>query len=75
MSHTRSVLMDAATLHAHRGLCGTGPPEKRHTSTLTRLDAAELALYGELRDNLHDQHIRLEQERIGYGWVRSVLDR
>lgn len=73
MPHTRSVMMDAATLHAHRGLWGAEPSDKRHTGILTRLTTAELTLFGELRDNLHGQHIRMEQERIGYGWVTSVL--
>lgn len=73
MPHTRSVMMDAATLHAHRHLWGTEPADKRYGGTLARLDAAEQVLFDELRDNVHGTHLRMEQERIGYGWVKDVL--
>jgi hypothetical protein len=75
MPHTRSILMDEATLQAQRPLWGTEPADKRYGGDLTRLDAAEQALFGALRDNVHGQHVRMEQERIGFGWVREVLDR
>lgn len=75
MPHTRSILMDEATLQAHRPLWGTEPADKRYGGNLTRLDAAEQALFRALRDNVHGQHVRMEQERIGFGWVRDVLDR
>ena len=75
MPHTRSLMMDAATLHAHRALWGTEPADKRYGGALLRLDAAEQALFGELRDNVHGAHVRMEQERVGYGWVQGVLDR
>lgn len=60
-------MMDAATLHAHRPLWGTEPADKRDAGTLTRLDAAEQAVFDALRDNVHGEHIRMEQERIGCG--------
>lgn len=75
MPHTRSLMMDASTLHAHRALWGTEPADKRYGGALLRLDAAEQTLFGELRDNVHGQHVRLEQERIRYGWVEGVLDK
>jgi hypothetical protein len=75
MPHTRSIMMDAATLHAHRVLWGTEPADKRYGGTLARLDAAEQAVFDALRDNVHGEHVRLEQERIGYGWVIDVLDK
>jgi hypothetical protein len=75
MPHTRSIMMDAATLHAHRALWGTEPADKRHGGMLTRLTADEQALFAALRDDVHGQQVRLEQERIGYGWVMGVLDR
>ena len=75
MPHTRSIMMDAATLHAHRALWGTEPADKHYGSELTRLNADEQALFCALRDNVHGQHIRMEQERIGYGWVKDALDR
>ena len=33
------------------------------------------ALFAALRDDVHGPHVRLEQERIGYGWVMDVLDK
>jgi hypothetical protein len=73
MPHARSVMMDAATFHAHRALWGAEPADKRYGGDLPRLDAAEHALYSELRDNVDGQHVRMEQERIGYGWVQDAL--
>lgn len=75
LPHTRSIMMDAATLHAHRALWGTEPAEKRYGGILTRLDAAEQTVFDALRENLHGPHVRLEQERIAYGWVMDVLDK
>jgi len=74
MPHTRSIMMDAATLHAHRALWGMEPADKRYGGSLTRLDAPEQALFDSLRDDVHGEYVRLEQERIGYGWVMEVLD-
>lgn len=74
MPHARSIMMDAATLHAHRPLWGAEPADKRYSGDLTRLDPDEQALFGSLRDNVHGEHVRMEQERIGYGWVKDVLD-
>ena len=75
MPHTRSIMMDAATLDAHRALCGTEPADKRYGGTLAFLTADEQALFAALRDDVHGQHVRLEQERIGYGWMMDVLDK
>jgi hypothetical protein len=69
MPHTRSMLMDAATLQAHRALWGTEPADKRYVGELTRLNATEQALFSALRENVHGMQIRLEQERIAYGRV------
>jgi len=33
----------------------------------------ERTLYGELRDNRLSPNLRLEQERIGFGWVETAL--
>jgi hypothetical protein len=32
-----------------------------------------MALYDDLRDNRMRRNLRLEQERIGFGWVESAL--
>ena len=42
---------------------------------LQRLTAEERALYDDdLRDHRLGRNLRLEQERIGFGWVASALD-
>ena len=73
LPHARSILMDADTLHAHRHLWGAEEPDKRYTAALTRLTAAELQLFAELRDDYHAMHLRLEQERIGYTWAVEAI--
>ena len=71
LPHARSLLMDAATLMAHKSHWGDEPqPESRD---LPRLNAAELGVYNTLRDNRLRPRLRLEQERIGFGWVRAAL--
>lgn len=66
-----SLLMDRATLMAHAGLWLTEPnPLKRD---LPRLNPEEAALYDDLRDNRLGRSVRLEQEAIGFDWVRRAL--
>jgi hypothetical protein len=69
LPHTRSLLMDRATLLGHRALWGQEPSAQRHRGALERLTEAEQALYADLRDDRLGERIRLEQERIGYQWV------
>jgi hypothetical protein len=65
--------MDRATLMAHAGLWLTEPnPLKRE---LPRLNPEEAALYDDLRDNRLGRSVRLEQEAIGFAWVRRALSR
>ncbi|WP_426117430.1 DUF3322 domain-containing protein [Massilia sp. PWRC2] len=73
--HARSLLMDAATLHAHRSLWGTEEIDKRHTGELQHLNDEEQAVYRDLRDDVLAERVRMEQERIGFGWVREAVDR
>lgn len=71
LPHARSLLMDEATLMAHESHWGDEPqPGSRD---LPRLNAAELAVYNSLRDNRLRPRLRLEQERIGFGWVQAAL--
>lgn len=67
----KSLLMDRQTLMAHRPLWGE--EAKQTTRDLHRLSADECALYNDLRDNRIKNQLRLEQERIGYGWLTSAL--
>ena len=68
-----SFLMDRATLDAHASLWGV--EDKPSRSDLLRLTGDEQALYDDLRDNRIRPGLRLEQEHIGYGWVKARLDR
>jgi hypothetical protein len=63
--------MDEATLMAHESHWGDEP--QPGVRDLPRLNAAELAVYNTLRDNRLRPRLRLEQERIGFGWVRAAL--
>jgi hypothetical protein len=67
----RSLLMDRATLDAHRALWGSEPrPETRE---LRRLTNEESALYDDLRLDRLGSRVRLEQERVGFGWLERGL--
>ncbi len=71
LPHAVSFLMDEPTLLAHRRLWGAeSQPE---TARLTRLNAAESALYDRLRQNHWGERVRLEQERIGFDFLRDRL--
>ncbi len=63
--------MDRATLLAHRASWVT--EGKRSESTLSRLTAPEQALFDELRSDVHGERVRLEQERIAFGWLQRAL--
>ncbi len=67
----QSFLMDRDTLLAHRKLWETEPSPL--TRPLPRLTPSETALYQDLRSNRLGDHIRLEQERIGYDWLTKNL--
>ncbi len=69
--HVESFLMDRATLLAFDAQWGE--EEKQTLRDLPRLNQEEKALYDDLRDNRIRRNLRLEQERIGYGWVEAAL--
>ncbi len=70
---TLSLMMDRATLLAHRRMW----VEERDQclEALRHLDAPEGALHRELLSGAHGERVRLEQERIGFGWVKAALAR
>ncbi|MCC7081260.1 MAG: hypothetical protein IT530_11355 [Burkholderiales bacterium] len=68
-----SLLMDRATLLAHEASWGEEADPFVHD--LARLTQAERALYDELRDNRIRKGLRLEQERIGFGWMSAAISR
>ena len=69
--HVRSLLMDRATLLAHEAFWGRESAPLRED--LRRLTETERALYEDLRDNRLRPGLRLEQERIGFGFVEAAL--
>ena len=70
-AHAESFLMDRATLLAFESMWGE--EEKPTLRELPRLNSVERALYDDLRDNRIRRNLRLEQERIGFGWVEAAL--
>lgn len=70
--HVASFLMDRATLEAHALFWGR--EEKPLRADLHRLTPAEQALYDDLRDNRLGEGLRLEQEHLGFDWVRARLE-
>ena len=69
--HARSMLMDRATLLAHRSQWVT---ESRPTAALLDLlDADEAELYRDLVEGAFGPSVRLEQERIGFAALERAL--
>ncbi len=68
-----SFLMDRETLLAHRALWVREP--EPHRGELPGLSGDERGLYDDLRYDRLGEAVRLEQERIGFGWVSSALRR
>lgn len=67
-----SFLMDRDTLLGHRELWGEEASQSIHD--LPRLTEQERALFDELRDNRLQRNLRLEQERIGFEQVITVVN-
>lgn len=70
--HVGSFLMDRATLAAHEVFWGKEGDQV--TRDLPRLTAKERALFDDLRDNRIRHGLRLEQEYVGFGWIRAALE-
>lgn len=71
LPHAQSLLMDRATLFAHRTQWGIEPQPLLRD--LPRLTNEESSVFNDLRDNRLQANVRLEQERIGFGWVQRAL--
>ena len=71
LPHMKSLLMDEATLMLHADHWGHEP--KAEKRDLPRLTAQERVVYDTLRDNRVRAGVRLEQERIGFGWVEQAI--
>jgi hypothetical protein len=73
LPHARSMLMDRETLLAHRHLWVSEPAEHRYVGEPDRLTPQERELYESLRDDRFGERVRLEQERVGYGFVEREV--
>lgn len=69
--HVESFLMDRRTLMAHESLWGD--ETEQVVNDLPNLTEKERNLFDELRDNRIRNGLRLEQERVGYEWLKAVL--
>ena len=69
--HAESLLMDLRTFLRFCPLWGREHNPTRRS--LARLSQSERELYDELRNDHYGQGLRLEQERIGFPWVRDAL--
>ena len=70
-SHAQSFLMDRETLLAFQPLWVT--ETTRTDRELSKLTPNECALYDDLRYDRLGVALRLEQERVGFGWVKEAL--
>lgn len=71
LPHTESFLMDRGSLLQHRDRWGTEPTPT--SARLERLRDDEAALYGDLVADRYGPSVRLEQERLDWGWVSDHL--
>ena len=71
LPQVQSLMMDEATLMRHADQWGKEP--KAQLRDLQRLTTNETAVYNSLRDNRLRVGLRLEQERVGFGWVQQAL--
>jgi hypothetical protein len=69
--HVVSLMMDEATLLAHRDVWGSEPTPSR--AVLNRLTAEESAVYGGLVNDVYGPAVRLEQELIRWDWALKQL--
>lgn len=70
-AHVESLMMDRETLLTFSSRWDR--EEKQILRDLPRLNREEQALYDDLRDNRLRKNLRLEQEKIGFGWVEAAL--
>lgn len=73
LPHVQSVLMDRDTLQAHRELWVQEDSRQRFIGSPRLLTDQEMAVFKAVRDNHCGINVRLEQERIRYGWANERL--
>lgn len=71
-AHVESFLMDRYLAGIRAAIGRRGDADLARAAPLR---PQEQALYDDLRDNRLRKQLRLEQERIGFGWVASSITR
>jgi hypothetical protein len=71
LPQTRSILMDRETLLAHRDRWVS--EDRPAASSLTRLTPSERDLFADLVADALGERVRLEQERVDWGWAEQRL--
>ncbi|WP_418789559.1 Wadjet anti-phage system protein JetD domain-containing protein [Paenarthrobacter ilicis] len=71
--HVSSVLMDDATLLAHRDAWSKDFTPSR--AVLGQLSVEEARVYGGLQSGSYGERVRLEQELIGWEWATKEFGR
>lgn len=74
LPQARSMLMDLSTLQSHVQLWGREMPHQRYLGELTRLRGEEQTMFQLLRDNALGEAVRMEQERLGFGFVNAAIN-
>lgn len=70
--HAKSVLMDEETLLRHRALWSND--ESRPGATLASLSEEEGLVYRKLSGGVYGPSVRLEQERVEWGWATDRIE-
>ncbi|MBU6454079.1 MAG: hypothetical protein KGS72_20030 [Cyanobacteria bacterium REEB67] len=68
----KSILMDKATLMAHKHFWST-EPRQHLAQDLNNLDADESALFSDLKEQVAGNNVRLEQEFINWDYAWTII--
>lgn len=71
--HVHSIMMDIQTLHTFKTQWVEEEEEKRCRAELSNITCDEWQVYADLRDNIHGDRVRLEQEKISFTYMRQIL--
>jgi hypothetical protein len=71
--HVHSIMMDIQTLRAFKTQWVEEEEEKRCRTELSNLTCDEWQVYSDLRDNIHGDRVRLEQEKISFSYLCLTL--
>jgi hypothetical protein len=72
LPQAQSLLMDRDTLLHHQSMWVNEPRQEQRQ--LTRLTSSEQLIYQDLTGNRYGEKVRLEQERVKFGWLLDVLE-